>query len=272
MAAAAINGIGLEYEISGAGPPVLFLNGLCARAAHWAYQRQALEPRYRVVTFDNRDIGRSDAPAEPGYGIPQMADDAAALLDHLGIERAHVVGPSMGSLVAQEMALRHPDRVRSLTLACSWTHADPRLLCIYEGWAAIAHRMPLEEWYRWFFLPSVVSPAFLADRKRVDWLVERLFSSPSRLESETIERQVRGMMEWSGTREGQLGGITQPALVLAGADDTLTPPHLARALARALPNARFKQLPGGHGFIAEHSERFNEALLGFLDWLGAASA
>jgi len=189
-AVVAINGIGIQYDVSGAGPPVLFLNGHGARASHWARQRRALQSRYRVITFDNRP----DVPAEPVYPVPRLADEAVSLLDHLGIERAHVVGPSTGGLIAQEMALRHPERVRSLTLASAWAHSGP------------------------------------------------------------------------------LGQITQPVLVLAGAEDTLTPPHVSRALAEALPNARFRQLPGGPGFIAEHSDRFNEALIDFLAWLGATSA
>ena len=191
---ATINGIGIQYDMTGAGPPVLFLNGHGARAAHWERQRRALESRYRVITFDDRGAAPGGVPAEPVYPVPQMADDAVALLDHLGIERAHLVGPSIGSLIAQEIALRHAERVRSLTLASAWPHAGP------------------------------------------------------------------------------LDQITQPALVMAAAEDTLTPPHVSRALAEALPNARFRQLPGGPGFIAEHSDRFNGALLDFLAWLGAASA
>jgi len=188
--ATAIDGIGIQYDVSGAGPPVLFLNGHETRAAHWARQRRALESRYRVITFDNPN----DSTVKPVYPIPRLADDAVAVLDHLGIERAHLVGLSIGSLIAQEMALRHPERVRSLTLVSAWVHAGP------------------------------------------------------------------------------LGRIAQPALVLAGAEDTLTPPHVSRALAQALPNARFRLLPGGPDFIAEHSDRFNKALLDFLAWLGAASA
>jgi pimeloyl-ACP methyl ester carboxylesterase len=191
---ATISGIGIQYEMTGAGPPVLFLNGPDSQASHWAYQRRALESRYRVITFDNRGIGYGDSPVESVHRIAQMADNAVVLLDHLGIERAHVVGSSMGSLVAQEMALRHSERVRSLTLASPRAHS------------------------------------------------------------------------------GRLDQIMQPALVLAGAEDTLTPPHLSRALARALPKGRFKRMPGGHSFIAEHADRFNETLLGFLDWQGAASA
>ncbi len=116
-ATATINGIGIQYDLSGAGPPILFLNGHGVRAAHWERQRRALEARYRVITFDDRTAAVGD--------VPQMADDAVALLDHLGIERAHLVGPSTGSLVAQEIALRYSERVRSLTLASAWPHPGP---------------------------------------------------------------------------------------------------------------------------------------------------
>ena len=193
-ATAQINGIGIQYDMTGAGPPVLFLNGHGVRASHWACQRRALELRYRVITFDDRTVAAGDAPAEAVYPVPQMADDAVALLDHLGIERAHLVGPSTGSLIAQEIALRHAERVRSLTLASAWPHPGP------------------------------------------------------------------------------LDHITQPVLVLAAAEATQPPAHVSLELARALPNARFEWMPGGARFITQHSDRFNKALLSFLDWLGAASA
>jgi pimeloyl-ACP methyl ester carboxylesterase len=194
MATATINGIGIQYDMTGAGPPVLFLNGHGAGAGHWDRQRRALQSRYRVITFEDRAAASGRVPAEPVYPVPQMADDAVALLDHLGIERAHLVGPSTGSLIAQEIALRHAERVRSLTLASAWPHPGP------------------------------------------------------------------------------LDQITQPALVMAAAADTQPPSCVSLALAQALPNARFEWMPGGSCFIAEYSDRFNEALLGFLDWLGAASA
>ena len=199
-----------------------------------------------------------------------MAEDALAVLDHLGIERTHVVGASMGSLVAQELALRQPGRVRSLALACSWAHADARLLYTFESWAATVHRMPIEDWYRWVFLPLVVSPAFLADPPRIEWLVHRVLSTPPALKGETVERQARGIIEWSGARVDALPGIVAPALVLAGEDDIFTPPRLSRALADALPRARFQSLPGGHCFIAEQSRLFNAVLLDFLDGLPVA--
>jgi len=194
MATARINGIGIQYDMSGWGPPVLFLNDHGARAAHWDRQRRALQLRYRIITFDDRATASGPMPAGPVYSVPQMADDAVALLDHLGIERAHLVGPSTGSLIAQDIALRHAERVRSLTLASAWPHPGP--LC----------------------------------------------------------------------------QITQPALIVAAAEDTLPPPRMSLELARSLPNARFEWMPRGSRFIAEYSDRFNEALLSFLAWLGAASA
>src|SRR5712691_120005 len=114
-ATARINGIDIQYDISGAGPPILFLNGHGARARHWDRQRRGLQPRYRVITCDDRTAASSPVPAERVYPVPQVAADARALPANLGIDRAPLVGRSTGSPVAQELARRHAGRVRSLT-------------------------------------------------------------------------------------------------------------------------------------------------------------
>ena len=136
MPYAILNKIRMRYEVTGKGDPVLLINGLSAPAVGWALQAKALAAHFTVVTFDNRGVGETDLPPEPVYSTGRMADDAAAVLKHLKIARAHVVGASMGGTIALELALRQPKLVRSLTLACTWTDADARFL----GWASWSPR------------------------------------------------------------------------------------------------------------------------------------
>lgn len=264
MPYAIINRIRMHYEVAGHGDAVLMINGLAAPAAHWALQVKALAPHYQVVTFDNRGVGETDLPPEPVYTMAQLADDAAALLRHLRIARAHVLGASMGGAVAQELALRHPRLVRSLVLACAWVRGDARFLHTIEAWMALAYRIPVEERYRYLIYPWVFSPPFFEKKENIETAFQRALAYPHQTKAEAIERQGHGILAWNGTRLKRLGGIKAPTLVLVGKDDILTPPPFARALARQIRRARLGVLPGGHGFFIEQAEVFNRTVLRFL--------
>jgi 3-oxoadipate enol-lactonase len=264
MPYAVINKIRMHYEVAGHGDPVLLINGLSAPAAGWTLQIPALAPHFRVVTFDNRGVGETDLPPEPVYTTAQMADDAAALLRHLKIARAHVLGASMGGTIALELALRQPRLVRSLTLACTWADADARFLHTLDSWIALAYRVPVEERLRHVVYPWLFTPAFFATRQNVETVFQRATAYPHQTKAEAIERQGKGVAAWNGTRVKRLSSIRVPVLVLVGADDILTPPAFSRALARRLPRARLRVLPGGHGFFLEHAGPFNRAVLRFL--------
>src|SRR5262245_31254254 len=119
MSTAQINGIDVYYEEQGSGEPLLLIMGLAADSMAWMFQLPDFAKQYRTIVFDNRGVGRTSKPAGP-YSIPQMADDAKGVLDALDIRRAHVVGVSMGGMIAQELTLRHPERVRGLVLACTY--------------------------------------------------------------------------------------------------------------------------------------------------------
>lgn len=264
MPYAVINKIRMRYEVSGQGAPVLLINGLSAPSVGWALQVTALAPHFQVVTFDNRGVGESDLPPEPVYTTAQMADDAAALLRHLKITRAHVLGASMGGTIAMELALRHPRLVRSLTLACTWAEGDARFLHTIESWISLAYRVPIEERYRHVVYPWLFTPAFFATKENVELAFQRAMAYPHQTKAEAIERQGKGILAWNGTRVKRLSSIRVPALVLVGAEDILTPPAFSRAVARRLPRARLVVLPGGHGFFLEHAELFNRTILRFF--------
>jgi len=201
MPYAIINNIRMHFEVSGKGDPVLLINGLSAPAASWALQAKALAPHFMVVTFDNRGVGETDLPGEPMYSIGQLADDAAAILKHLKLSRAHVVGASMGGAVGMELALRQPRLVRSLTLACTWVEGDARFLHTLESWISLAYRVPIEERYRHVLYPWLFTPESSSRRKRTSSSLPALDGLPAPDEGRG-HRAAGPRGSWRGTARG----------------------------------------------------------------------
>jgi len=133
---AELDGRRVFYEEHGSGDPVLLVNGLGADHTAWALQTESLRESFRVVVFDNPGVGQTEGPRGP-YTTALFADVAVALLTHLQIERAHVVGASMGGLIAQQIGVRHPAAVRSLAIHCPWWEADPYTVALIRSWQAI---------------------------------------------------------------------------------------------------------------------------------------
>jgi 3-oxoadipate enol-lactonase len=264
MAYAIINGIRMHYELTGIGDPVILLAGLSMPGAIWGPQVKALSPHFQVLTLDNRGVGETDLPPEPVYTMAQLADDAAALARQLKLTRAHVVGISMGGTIAQELALRHPELVRSLVLVSTWAKIDARFVRVIESWVSLASRVPIEERYRHVFFPWVFSPAFFEKKDNVEAAFRAVMAYPHQTKAEAIERQARGIFTWNGTRITRLGTIKAPTLVVGGKDDVLTPPDFARELAKLIRRARVTLLPGGHSLTLEQTETFNRTVLRFL--------
>ena len=141
MATASVNGHDLHFEQRGAGEPLLLIMGMSGTHLTWGEPFLELLARdFEVTVFDHRGVGRSSR-TEPGYAIADLADDAAGLLEELGLESAHVLGISMGGMVAQELALRHPGRVRTLTLGCTYSGGEGSALASWPttacAWAMI---------------------------------------------------------------------------------------------------------------------------------------
>jgi pimeloyl-ACP methyl ester carboxylesterase len=277
MATKRIGDLEMYYEEHGDADaePVLLIMGYGGNAAAWAPQVPALSPTYHVIAFDNRGAGRTTQP-EGAYSIPQMADDAADLLEALGIKAAHIVGASMGGMIAQELALRHPKRVRSLVLACT-TPGGPRSFgyetivqapALLEGVDDLASLMTpqaMQEAMDAMFSPEFQrnpGPAFHA-------MIMSSILHPSTLAG------LRGQSVAIAAHDtlDRLSQIRVPVLVITGADDTLVDARNSPLLAEKIRGAKLRVFPGlRHGFTAENPAEVNAAILEFLDGLPRGAA
>jgi pimeloyl-ACP methyl ester carboxylesterase len=194
--------IELFYRDDGEGQPVLFIQGLGVDHRAWAGVARPLSKRFRCISFDNRDVGRSPTVDAP-YSVLDMAGDALGLLDELGIARADIVGTSMGGVMAQEIAIRHPERVRKLVLVTTYTSGDPRGTAIFEGQALLRRTLSRADYCRATFW-SVYSHQ---DYRREDGFVEQMIARTAGNDlwqpQGAYERHVRAVT--SGNTEGRLG-------------------------------------------------------------------
>ena len=261
--ARATDGIRLHYETIGrhGAPPVLMIQGLGTDKHGWDLQRLALAPRYRTIALDNRGAGRSDKP-DGAYSLEQMADDAVAVLDHAGIESAHVVGASMGGAISQVLALRYPERVRSLTLACTACRHHPWRRELLAEWAAMATEQGMgamsSDAARWVIGPR----SFRRIWPMLGWLGPLGLGRPAH----AFVGQVRAILATDDSMADELSTLQVPTLVLVGNQDILTPRGDSEELAERIPNAELVVISGAaHGLMVEHASTFNRLLLDFLD-------
>lgn len=255
------NGIELRVEVVGQGPPLLLVMGLGSTLETWVAQRDALAARYRVVLFDNRGAGESACPPPP-WTVPDMAADAVGILDALGIERAHVLGVSMGGMIAQEMAIRWPGRVDRLVVAMSFARPDPlrRAFLLFRRWARLQGADLVQEGVA--NLPWLVSPRVLNDPEQLERILGVVSAMPL-MAPESYSHQIDAILEHDTL--SRLHQVRAPTLVMAAAEDVLTPILLSQEIAAAIPGARLTVLPrGNHAVQIEDPEAFNAAVLEFL--------
>lgn len=256
-------GVALEVLREGQGTPVLLIPGFGSDVSSFALQTPRLVARFRVLAANPRGVGGSDAPAAERYEVGQLASDAAAVLAAAGDAPAHVVGASLGAAVAIELALAHPERVRSLTLITPFTTATPRLLAVIDAWRRIGAEASPAAVAR-CLAPLLFSDALLADETARERTLRGLAAACARIPAPTLERMAAGLAAWSGTRAKDLARITAPTLVLAAGADLLTPD--AEAVARAIPGAKLRVIAGaGHALSIEAAQPVTDALLAHVD-------
>jgi pimeloyl-ACP methyl ester carboxylesterase len=242
----------LYYESTGSGPAVLLISGQAMTLESWWRTVSELSGSFRVLTFDNRDMGRSSHWPWP-YGVAQMADDAIAVLDAAGVERAHVYGLSLGGMVAQELALRYPERVHALVLGAT-TPGGPE--------AVLAKTQPLTFFVRvgamapeeaeWAAVPYNYS---LRTRREHGERIAEDIAKRVQHQTDTLAylHQVAAAASHNTLR--RLGSIRVPTLVVHGEEDIVMPPRNGEILAKSIPGAELKLWPGaGHLYVTDEPE------------------
>ncbi|HUZ37769.1 MAG TPA: alpha/beta fold hydrolase [Streptosporangiaceae bacterium] len=265
MPVARVNDIDVNYKLEGDGPETIVLvNGLADDLETWAFQvEDFLAAGYRVLRFDNRGIGASSKPAGP-YSSRMLADDAKALVDSLGVTGFHLMGVSMGGMIAQEYALAYGADLRSATFACTYAAAGPFCSRMFDMWAGIAPVLGVPYVMRDVTLWAFTVPFF---DQRGEELAE--FETAMRYMDQPIHAylaQLAVIQQHDTT--SRLSQIAVPTLVLAGGEDILIPVSLSRQLHELVPGSTWATTKGGHACLWEHPAEFNQIFLEFVSQHG----
>jgi pimeloyl-ACP methyl ester carboxylesterase len=253
---------GIYWRESGTGPPLLLIIGIGYTSDMWHSVEPLLAEHNRLILFDNRGVGSSDA-IHPGYTIADMASDALAVLDAAGEETAHIFSLSMGGYVAQEFALQYPDRIRSLILGCTSCGGDQAIPADDEVWDVIQARRSMlpEEGVR-AMIPYIYDGTTPADRIAADIEI-RLRSYPRQ---ESYDLQLAAIRNWQSC--DRLGSIRSPTFILHGENDRLIPPENGRRLAELIPGAQFRMLGNAsHIFTTDQPTQTARLIHEFLELL-----
>ncbi len=255
-----VNDVELYYELHGPeDADVLVLsNGILMSTASWAFQTPVLSKHYRLLLYDCRGMWQSEHPPGP-YSMETHVDDLAALLDGLGIERAHVGGISYGGEVSLTFALRHPERTRSLIVADAVSHVEPQLRIVVQGWIGAA-RMGNAQLFFDATVPWNFSSRFILQNPE---LLEQALSRYALLDYPAVVRLCECFLAFDVTE--RLGEIVAPTCVIVGQEDILKGRAYAETIAGGIAEAEFHLVSrSGHATCWEQPQVFNSILLGFL--------
>lgn len=257
-----VNGVALHYEITGRGEPLILIEGLGTATWLWWKQVPELSRYFRVIAYDLRGAGWSDKPDEP-YSIPMFADDLTGLMNALRIKQAHVLGISLGGYVAQEFALRYPQRVKRLVLCSTGPGGPGAIAPSAEIITALSTPVAGENDLRDRIALALAPGYAAAHPEDLEKMLAWRLDNPQ--PAYAYRRQLLSAVGW--TSDGRLGQITMPTLVLAGSEDRVVPSANADILAAGIPHAEKVILQGaGHLINVEKPDEFNKEVIQFLTW------
>ncbi|HVL84854.1 MAG TPA: alpha/beta fold hydrolase [Pseudonocardia sp.] len=257
-------GVRLNYEISGEGEPLLLVMGTSGSMLLWAELLPRLAERYRVIAFDNRGLGGSERGEGP-ITVASMAEDASALLEALDVPTAHAMGWSLGSAVVQELALAHPQQVASAVLYATWGRCDG-----FQRSVLAALRLPyvVRDMESALAVSGLAFSPQLLDHPDFAQMLEPMLPAFPQNEEQMAVTVEQWDADLAHDTLDRLGGIQAPTVVVVGEQDLLTPPWQAKAVADAVPGARYELLTGpgsSHGLHIERPDDLMKIVTGFID-------
>jgi pimeloyl-ACP methyl ester carboxylesterase len=256
------NNILLHYDDKGAGAPLVFLHGIAGDHLYWKGQMRAFAKRYRCLALDNRDAGQS-GPAVAPYTMSELAADVSGLLDALGLAEAHLVGLSLGGMIALELAVAQPSLVRSLFLVGTVGRADAWFHATLDAYSHIRRQVADTAEFLVALQPWLVGHRFFESPSKVEWLQGFIRHSPCTQTIDGFFRQIEAIRGYDVLERAS--AVRCPVLVVVGEDDLITPPRYAEQLAQRIPQARLHLLPGvGHSPVLEDARGFSRLLDEFL--------
>lgn len=262
MPVAELSDASLHYQLRWSGPPALGIMGFALDQRFWAAQIPAVTATHTFVTFDNRGVGRSQGEAVTT--IEQLAADAVAVLDHAGIERATLIGVSMGGAVAQRVALDHPERVDALVLAVTWARPIEFMRRQNAIAELLIRRVGVEALIESTLVRMFTPRFFEVGEEAIDRMVRAFLaeSGPGLASPEILLGQLEAISRHDVLT--RLGDISVPTLVMGARMDMLVPYFASEEIAAAVPGARLVSFDSGHGCMVEEMDAFNARLGEFL--------
>lgn len=262
MAKVKVNDVELYYEEKGVGPPLLLVAGLASDSQSWLPVSELLAKHHRVILPDNRGVGRTTPQTVP-TGIEPIARDCLALLDHLEVDRAHLLGHSLGGTIALHLAARHPQRFDRVVVAASGVVSTPRVRAVLRDLVELREAIgPRALWFKMLF-HWLFAPAFFVEPARVNAaaMLSANYAYPQ--SDASFRAQVEAFEAYGGPPD--LRAIDKDVLVLCGSEDILITPHESAESLKGLPRARFETLAGaGHSLHWDAPADFVQAVTRFL--------
>ncbi|MGQ0523770.1 MAG: alpha/beta fold hydrolase [Betaproteobacteria bacterium] len=254
----------IEYQVSGSGHPLIFVSGLGGVGRYWEPQLPAFGARYRVVTYDQRGTGGSDKK-QRSFSVDQMAREVVALMDALGIDKAHIVGLSTGGAIGQTLAIEYPQRLARMVVVSTWTHCDPWFRRLFEARRAMYQQAGSE--LHAMFHPLWLYPPDYVNAHDAEIDEERRKAVAGAPPVEVSIGRIDAIMAFD--RRADLHRIKTPVLIVSADNDYITPSYYAEALARAIPGSKLALMKGGgHSVSKTRPEDFDRLA---LDFLGASA-
>lgn len=262
MSKAKINNINIYYEVHGEGKPLLMIQGLGYSSKFWFKQLPQLSKYFKVIIFDNRDVGRSDE-AEEAYTIRDMTEDAVNLLEHIGIEKAHIAGVSMGGLIAQDLSVNNPDKVKKLILMDTHPGGPEYLESTEELWKEIGdvEGLSLKEAYKKGIEYAVTDDFLKNNQETVEKIIQMKLDRPQPVQA--FNRQFTAASQFD--IRNQLKEIKSSTLVIHGKNDQIVPIKFAQQIAEEIPDAELQIIKkAGHLAFIEKADKVNKSIIEFI--------